>query len=299
MAVTESNKWKGVTGGGNFGQKFLIFLFKYCDVRVGYFFMYLTIPFYMLFGAKSRKAIFHYFEKVYGYKKNFRTLLLVWKTYNTFGKVLMDRFSVFSGQKHKFKVEDIGNDLFFKLVKEKEGFMIIGSHTGNFEICGYLLKQVSKKIHALVFGGESEMLQKQRFMRFEENNVEMLPVRDDMSHLFEINSALQEGDIVAMPGDRALGSQKNLVCDFGNAKAEFPLGPFSVAAIRGVPLLAVFVFREKTYRYKVIVKPLEVDNQAANNKQKAECLARKFAFELYNNLKKYPCQWFNFFEFFS
>ncbi|MBQ3656178.1 MAG: lipid A biosynthesis (KDO)2-(lauroyl)-lipid IVA acyltransferase [Bacteroidales bacterium] len=296
MAVTESDKWKGVTGGGNFGQKFLILLFKYCDVRVGYFFMYLTIPFYMLFGVKARKSIQHYFQKVYGYG-GFKAFLKTWKTYNTFGKVLMDRFSIFSGQKHKFKVEDDGNELFYDLVKKDDGFMMLGSHTGNFEICGYLLKQNIKKIYALVFGGEGQMLQRERLMKFKENNVEMLAVENDMSHLFKINSALQDGDIVTMPADRALGSSKTVTCKFGLTEAEFPTGPFSVAAIRGVPVLAVFVFRVKTYHYKVIVRELKISDEVSN-KQKAAAMAQQFAAELEKQIKNYPCQWFNFFEFF-
>ena len=296
MAVTESDKWKGVTGGGNFGQKFLILLFKYCDVRIGYFFMYLTIPFYMLFGVKARKSIQHYFQKVYGYGV-FKTFFKTWKTYNTFGKVLMDRFSIFSGQKLKFTVEDDGNYLFYDLVKKNEGFMMVGSHTGNFEICGYLLRQDIKKIYALVFGGEGQMLQHQRFMKFKENNVEMLAVEDDMSHLFKINSALQNGDIVTMPADRALGSPKTIRCKFGLTEAEFPTGPFSVAAIRGVPVLAVFVFRIKTYHYKVIVRELKADEES-NPRKKAALLAQKFAAQLETQIKNYPCQWFNFFEFF-
>jgi predicted LPLAT superfamily acyltransferase len=297
MAITKSDKWKGVTGGGNFGQKFLIFLFKHCDVRVGYFFMYLTIPFYILFGRKARKAVMHYFQKVYGYK-SLKALWNTWKTYNNFGKIIMDRFSMFSGQKHKFKIQENGNENFYRLAAQKSGFMMVGSHTGNFEICGYLLKQNIKKIYALVYGGESEILKRQRFMQFCENNVEMVAVENDMSHLFKINAALENGDIVTMPADRALGSKKTIKCKFGLSEAEFPTGPFSVAAIRGVPVLAVFVFREKTYQYKLIVKELKADEEPVARK-KAALLAQKFAAELEEQIKNYQCQWFNFFEFFE
>ncbi|MBQ3690559.1 MAG: lipid A biosynthesis (KDO)2-(lauroyl)-lipid IVA acyltransferase [Bacteroidales bacterium] len=300
MANTASDKWKGVTGGGNFGQKSLIFLFKHCSVRVGYFFMYFAIPFYMLFGKKSRKAIMHYFQKVFGFGK-WKSFINTWKTYNTFGKVLMDRFSIFSGQKSKFKIQEEGNEHFWDLVKKDKGFMLAGSHTGNFEICGYLLKQNYKKNYALVFGGEGQNLQKQRFKQFSKNNVEMLAVQDDMSHLFAMNQALEEGNIITMPADRNLGSTKNVKCKFGNAEANFPLGPFSIAVIRDVPVLAVFVFREKTYKYKLIVKELTLNDleKESPTKKKAEILAQKFVHELERQIKKYPNQWFNFFEFFD
>ncbi|MBR4266229.1 MAG: lipid A biosynthesis (KDO)2-(lauroyl)-lipid IVA acyltransferase [Bacteroidales bacterium] len=300
MGNTTSYKWKGVTGGGNFGLKSLFFLFKYCDVRVGYFFMYLTIPFYILFGVKVRKSIEHYFQYVYGFGK-IKSFFKTWHCYNTFGKVMLDRFSIFSGQKHKFKVETEGVDLFWDLMKSGKGFMMVGSHTGNFEICGYLLHQDIKKIYALVFGGETQVLQQKRFAQFITNNIEMVAVKDDMSHLFVMNDALMNGNIITMPADRNLGSSKSVTCNFGKATAEFPVGPFSIAAIRDVPVLAVFVYRLKTHEYKVIVKKIEInsDTEVKSAKKKAEMLAQIFVSELEKQVFEFPCQWFNFFEFFN
>ena len=242
MANTTSDKWKGVTGGGNFGQRALIFIFRHCNVRVGYAMMYFAMPFYLIFAGKARRASMHYFGWVYGYGF-WKSLWKCWCSYINFGKVILDRFAVFAGQKDRFQVEEDRMDLFNDLMTQPGGFMMVGSHTGNYEICGYLLRQDVKKIYTLVFGGEGEILQRQRNAQWVQNNVEMVPVADDMSHLFVINEALQEGGIVSMPADRLLGSSKSITCKFGQAVADFPVGPFSVAAIRGVPVLAVFVFR--------------------------------------------------------
>lgn len=297
MATTTSDKWKGVTGGGSFGQRSLIFLFRHCNVRVGYAMMYIAMPFYLIFGGKARRAMIHYFKMVYGYGY-WKSLWYCWKDYVCFGKVMLDRFAVFAGQKGRFLVEEDGVELFTRLKEQPGGFMMVGSHTGNFEICGYLLRQDAKKIYALVFGGESEVLQRQRFAQMSQNNVEMLPVSDDMSHLFVINEALQEGHIVSMPADRIFGSAKSVACKFGQAVADFPVGPFSVAAIREVPILAVFVFRVATYRYRVVVRQIEVDDNIRPSKQKAEAMVKEYVKLLYQQVAENQCQWFNFFEFF-
>jgi len=299
MANTTSEKWAGVTGGGSFGQRSLFWLFRHCDVRVGYFFMYIAIPFYMLFGYRSRRAIMHYFRDVHGYGF-WRSLYSTWRNYNNFGKVMLDRFSIFSGQKHKFRVECDGVELFNDLVKGAEGFMMAGSHTGNFEICGYLLRQDVKRIFALVFGGESAALQQQRMVQFESNNIQMVPVTDDMSHLFVMNQALQEGNIITMPADRIFGSSKSVACGFGNAEADFPVGPFSIAAIRNVPVIGVFVYRLATHRYRIIVRKIQIDNELEklNSKKRAEAMAREYVRLLESMVLQYPTQWFNFFEFF-
>lgn len=299
MANITSEKWKGVTGGGSFGQKSLFWLFRHCDVRVGYFFMYIAIPFYMLFGVKSRRAIMHYFRDVHGYGW-WKSLTSAWKNYNTFGKVMLDRFSIFSGQKDKFQVECDGVDIFDELVKSSEGFMMAGSHTGNFEICGYLLHQDVKKIFALVFGGESAVLQQKRFVQFASNNIEMVPVTDDMSHLFAMNQALQDGNIITMPADRIFGSSKCVTCKFGNAEADFPVGPFSIAAIRNVPVIGVFVYKLSTRKYRIIVRKIQIDKEleSLSSKKRAEAMAREYVKILESMVMEYPTQWFNFFEFF-
>ena len=297
MKNTQSENWKGVTGGGNFGQKSLIFLFKHCDVTVGYFFMYLAIPFYLIFGSKARNAAINYFSKVYGYGK-IKSFFLTWKTYNNFGKVMLDRFSIFSGQKQKFTTDCDGVELFNQLCNQPNGFMLVGSHTGNFEICGYLLRQDLKKIYALVFGGESQLLTAMRSGQFTINNVEMLAVKDDMSHLFTINQALEEGDIAVMPADRIFGSQKSVTCKFGKAEAKFPVGPFAVAAIRKVPVLAVFVYKTSIRNYKIYVRKIDCDTTLPAKKQ-AEQMAINYVKLLEKFVEKYKCQWFNFYDFFN
>lgn len=298
----KSEKWKGTTGGGNFGQRSLIFLFRHCDVRVGYFFMYIAIPFYLIFGAKARRALCKYFGQVHCYGK-IKAFFKTWATYNNFGKVMLDRFSIFSGQKHKFTVERDGVELFDKLTNTSQGFVLAGSHTGNFEICGYLLRQDIKKIYALVFGGESALLQQQRFAQLAPNNVEMVAVKDDMSHLFTLNQALENGNIITMPADRIFGSSKSIRLPFGNAHADFPVGPFAVAAIRDVPVLAVFVFKTAVHRYKIIVRKVEYPSPTPSSprlsaKQKAEVLAKNYVKLLEQQILANPTQWFNFYDFF-
>jgi predicted LPLAT superfamily acyltransferase len=47
----------------------------------------------------------------------------------------------------------------------------------------------------------------------------------------------------------------------------------------------------------VIVRELKADEES-NPRKKAALLAQKFAAQLETQIKNYPCQWFNFFEFF-
>jgi predicted LPLAT superfamily acyltransferase len=117
-----------------------------------------------------------------------------------------------------------------------------------------------------------------------------------MSHLFLIDHALQEGEIVSMPADRLIGSQKTVTVSLLGAEALLPLGPFSVATMRGLDVLAVNVMKDSWPSYKIFVTPLVYDKQAARKEQIRQ-LADGYAAELERMLQQYPTQWYNFFDF--
>ena len=64
-------------------------------------------------------------------------------------------------------------------------------------------------INALVFGGETETVMENRQRLLSQNNMNMIAVKEDLSHLFAINAALDNGEMVSMPADRIFGSQKS------------------------------------------------------------------------------------------
>jgi len=184
-----------------------------------------------------------------------------------------------------------------------------GAHVGNFEIVGYMLNSKMKRVNALIYAGETAEMQKNRSKIFNNNNINLIPVLNDMSHFFTINAALQNGEIVSMPCDRNHGSTKSVECNFLNGKADFPVGAFALAASFEVDALAIFAIKISAKKYKIFLKPIcdnkICDNQTlqianrtiANRKLQIANLANSYVKELENIVKQYPEQWFNFYEF--
>ena len=292
--TNEVREWKGVTGGSAFGQKALKILFSIIHVRVGYFILAFVVPFYMLFNRKGYIAIYHYFRYQHGYtviKSFFKT----YRNHYLFGQMMLDRFAVYAGQK-KFEVDNPDNDLFLKMVYASHGCVIAGAHVGNPELCGYLLCQHTKRINSMIYGGEAKEVQKNRFKTLDDNNVRLVPVSTDMSHIFIINEALTNDEIVSMPCDRAFGSAKTVECDFLNGKAAFPVGAFMLALRYNVPVIALFVLKISSLRYRIHVIRVPV-SQEGNKRAQINQMARSFAVILEGIVKKYPEQWFNFYPF--
>lgn len=293
MEALEHSKWSGKTDGTSWMQRALISLIRVLGVRVLYGVMATVVPFYMVANRKGYKAMRQYFVERRGDSR----LKAVWHIYRNhfvFGQIILDRFAVYGGK--MFRFEEEGQELFDEVTRMEQGMVMLSSHVGNYEMAGYMLESAHKRYNALVYAGETETIMENRRRVFARHNMNMIPVREDMSHLFEMNAALDGGEIVSLPADRVFGSQKTLVCDFLGAKAQFPMGAFALAAQKEVPVMALFVMKENAKTYKAFMRKIEVPD-GLNIKQRMAHIAQRFADELAAVLERYPYQWFNYYDF--
>ena len=293
MQEPAHSEWSGRTDGTPFMQKALIVLFKVVPLEVIYGVMALVVPFYMLFNHKGYTSMYHVFRRRLG-KKPLSAFWHVYLNHFAFGQVVLDRFATYAGR--RFKLEIDGNENFLRLCEGEKGFVMLSSHVGNYELAGYMLRSDRKSFNALVYAGESATVMSERNKQFAGSNIHMIPVQADMSHLFIINKSLDEGNIVSMPADRCFGSTKSVPCQFFGATAQFPLGPFATAVQKEVPALAVMVMKEGAHSYRAFVRQLPVDTTLPHRKQMA-ALAQSFATTLEEIVRRYPHQWYNYYEF--
>ena len=268
-------------------------LLRFFNIKVIYAFMAIFVIPVCLVVNPGRKVIYNYFRRIWGLGP-VTSFLKTYKNFYLFGQVVVDRFAMYAGKKFRITIE--GYDHFLELEKQPEGFMQLSAHVGNYEIAGYTLKAENKKFNALVFGGEKETVMANRNRMFEEANIRMIGISSDMSHLFEIDRALTDGEIISIPGDRIWGSQKALKAEFLGHEARFPMGPYSVATMRGLDVLAVNVMKSSWTQYTIYVTPLSYDKEAPRKRQTDQLLHAYIA-ELERLLKQYPTQWYNYFDF--
>jgi predicted LPLAT superfamily acyltransferase len=73
--------------------------------------------------------------------------------------------------------------------------------------------------------------------------------------------------------------------------AKFPLGPFLLGSRLKVPVLFVYVIREPKRHYHLYASRVEVIPRNAQD------LLEKYTENVSQIVKKYPLQWFNFYDF--
>ena len=295
----QTRQWTGVTGGGMLGQRLLIILFKMVNVKAVYWVLWLVVPFYMLFRRESYNAIYHYFRQQWG-EPPLKAFYKTYRNHIIFGQCMFDRFAVYAGQGDRFKLQFTDYEYIDRLLQDKSGFIVATAHTGNFEISGYLFGQIKKSMLTMTFGGESELVTTYRAQHLSTSDITALNNSADMTHIFVLREALLGGQMVTMMCDRMFGSEKSVNCQFLNGSADFPQGAFALATNVNVPVIAVFVMKENSSIYRVYFTPLEIENKEQMSRQKKiAAYAKKYVVALEAILRKYPEQWFNFYEFWN
>ncbi len=292
MPHSDTKPWAGTTYGNTWMHKSLTAALRVINVRLVYVFAAVFVVPFCLFGH-SRKIIWQYLRRHGKYPR----LKAVWLTYRNhclFSQVVIDRFAMYAGKKFDIRIEGYAH--FERLAKQEGGFVCLSAHVGNYELAGYSLVAEDKPMNVLVYGGEKASVMNARTEMFGRSRIKMLSIQADMSHLFVLNEALANGEIVSMPADRVWGSPKTVTLEFMGGKAAFPAGPFRVAVMRGSAVLAVNVMKTRARQYTIHVTPLHY-NPNLRREEQATGLAREYARELEGILRRYPAQWYNYFDF--
>lgn len=287
-------QWSGNTFGNGWMHRGLVSVLRHVDVSVLYAFSAVFIvPFCLLFWREGRRSSYSFFRKRLGYGR-LKSARMTYSNHLKFAEIVIDRFAMYAGRTFGMEVE--GLEHFNALAAGKEGFLHLSSHIGNYEMAGYTLVSEDKVINAVVFSGEKESVMKSRGDMFSRTNIRMIGIREDMGHLFEIDNALAGGNIVSFPSDRYMPGSRTLRCRVFGAEASFPQGPFSVATMRGLGVLAVNVMKAGRKKYVIYVTPLHYD-RTLSRRQQMQQLLEAYAAELEKRVLQYPDQWFNFFDF--
>ncbi|MBQ0044867.1 MAG: acyltransferase [Bacteroidales bacterium] len=274
-------------------QRTLVVLFRFMPVEVLYAFMGMVIPFYMIFNRQGYLSSYHWFRRRFGFGP-IKSFFGVYRNHFVFGQVILDRFATYAGKKFRFEFD--GKEKFDALAAGGPGFMMVSSHVGNYELAGYSLSTEGRKFNALVFAGETETVMKNRNIMFGSNCISMIPMSEDMSHIFALSCALSNGEIVSMPGDRIFGSQKSVRCSFMGKDADFPMGPFALAVQKNVSALAAFVMKTGSRSYRVVLREIGWGD-AAGKAEKIQRMAEAYAAEMGTVMGAFPYQWFNYYDF--
>lgn len=285
--------WSGKTGGFEWQQRFLISFFKRINPVITYPFIWIWVLAYIFFRPKTRKGILHYWQ-LQG-RSGFSAWLNMYLNYVEFGKAIMDRFAAYGGREIQIDFEGI--EIFDKLQSSESGFILFNSHIGNPELAGYHLMP-QKPMFVLSFDGDTQTVNKSRSASLQKMGIDVIPLKQDGSHIIEMHNAISNGSILSIHADRLFAADRKIRASLLNHEASFPAGPFRFAASEMVPVVCLFMIRTGNDKYQLSVRNLSdgIDWKAGRKEVCIQLLARyKTAME--ETLQRFPRQWFHFYDF--
>ena len=290
--------WKGKTRGTPLGYKIFIFTLKYFGLSFAYFLLVLVSVYFFLFSPKSNKALRFYFRKIlkYGPNKTFRSR---YKNYVLFGQSILDKTAMMAGFTKKFTFEFDGEEHLHQMAGSTGG-ILISAHIGNFEMAGNMLDRVGSNINIVMHDAEHEKIKDLLEKTYAKKPVKIIPLKEDMSHLFLINKAVSNHEMICIHGDRFMEGARTLSLPFMGTIAHFPAGPFHMALSYGIPISFVFAMKDSRFHYHFYATPPKVYTFTRNrNDRNSEVqeIVTDYISELEKMVNKYPLQWYNYYQF--
>jgi len=148
-------------------------------------------------------------------------------------------------------------------------------------------------INIVMFDGEHEKI-KDYLNSVRERSFNVIVIKEDISHIYEISAALQRNEFVCIHADRYIEGNKTIEAMLLGEKALFPIGPFVLATTFKVPVSFVFAMKEGLKHYHYYASPGKIySNGRAGIPEIADDYTRKMEVMI----RKYPLQWHNYFQF--
>jgi predicted LPLAT superfamily acyltransferase len=283
--------WKGKSRGNLLGYRIFFFTLRVFGLRGGYTLLRFVTFYYFLFALAAVKAQMQYFKQVHGYS-GLKSWWAAYRNLNQFGQSLIDKAVVQSGRFEKpFEIIREGEPFIAEALEKGKGVLLISAHVGNWEAAGQLLNKFNTTVNLVMLDAEHEQLKTYLATIMSERRLNIIPIKNDLSHVIAIKQAFDRNEIVALHGDRYTEAHRVERLPFFGSDAAFPMGPFILSSKFKVPTLYVFCMKEQPLQYHFYAY------QSGEEGDKPEMLLQRFVTLLSQKVKDYPHQWYNYYDF--
>jgi predicted LPLAT superfamily acyltransferase len=287
--------WQGKSKGTPLGYRIFVWVLKIFGVLPAYFLLRFVALYYFFFSYKASRQIYLLYHRKLGYSR-FSSFAKLYKNYYLLGQSIIDKVVVMSGIKNNFSFDFDGEENLRKITTLKKGGILLSAHIGNWDVAGHLFTRLETPINIVLYDGEHEQIKQYLEGVTGKRNMNVILIKNDLSHIYAISEAFGKNELVCMHADRFLPGNKTLAADFLGEKARFPIGPFLLASKFKVPVSFVFAVKENKLHYHLFASGIK-DYSLFQKELVMQEMLNDYAAEMEKKLKQYPEQWFNYYNF--
>lgn len=287
--------WNGKSQGSALGYKIFIKLIKIGGIKSAYFLLQFVAQYYIWFRRDVIILLQNLYIERLGYAPH-EAKPLIRKNIIYFGQSIIDKISVLiSGNEQQFQVSRPGEAAIDEMTNIGKGGILVSAHLGNYEMSGALFKRYGSTYNVVMYDGEADQIKATFDAEGASRSFNVIAIKDDMSHIYEMSAALNRNEFICMHADRFVSGNRTIKALFLGKEAHFPLGPFILASKLRAPVSFVFALKEHDTAYTFYAtKPQLFEGRGM---QGATAMLEAYIAELEAKLKQYPEQWFNYFDF--
>jgi predicted LPLAT superfamily acyltransferase len=270
-----------------------LFAIRTFGVKSAYLLLRFVSFYYVLFAKKQRQYIIDFYTGALHFGRS-EAAQLSRRNFYVFGQTLIDRAAFLVGKGRRFTNTFENEQYLIDMQQGGKGGILLSAHIGNWETAGNMLKErVSSVINVIMLEAEVENIKKYMDKSTGGSLFNIIPIKNDLSHIFKINNALEKNELIAMHADRYVEGMRYLEISFLGRPARFPLGPFIIAAKFNAPVSFVYAIKASDNHYALSA------TLPVNRKMKPEEIATLYVTELEKKVKANPEQWFNYYNFYA
>ena len=287
-------QWQGKSKGMPLGYRIFVGLMRYGGLYPAYLLLGFVAFYYFLFSTRTTKPLYQFFKLRCGFSV-IKSVAMIYWGYYMIGQMILDKVAVMAGLSDKFTHTSTGNEYLLNMAKMKRGAILLGAHIGNWEIAGHFMTQYDTVVNILMYDGESENIKQYLDSVTGGKKFNVIAIKNNLSHVYLMSEALMRGETICMHADRFLQGNRTKAVPFLGAEARFPLGPFQLIKSLKAPYTFVYGVKTGAMHYDFFARPVREVKDFEN----ADAMLIDYVQDLEQMVKKYPSQWFNYYDFWA
>ncbi len=258
------------------------------------------IAFYFALAAREVRRHLGEFHRRAGGRASF------WRAYRSifaFAESMLDRAFAVMGQGRRFRLAVHAPPGLLDGTEPPRGHLVLGAHLGVMEMARAFSQTEHVEFSFLMYDAPSGRLYQEMRRLSPDMDRNVIPVAsnaDAVAPLLQVRERLDRGEYVGILADRTWVSGPRVRLPFLGTPRDFPAGPYLLAAALKAPVLLMFMIKTGVRDYALFIErfaepadlPSRKDRQAG-----VEALARRYAERLEDYARRYPSQWYNFYDF--
>jgi predicted LPLAT superfamily acyltransferase len=258
--------------------------------------LHLIALYFLLFAPASHRASRSYLNRALGRPAKWMDS---YRHFFCFAATIHDRIYLINKRFDLFDIEICGEETIRTLLAADQGLFLMGAHMGSFEVIRAIGRKVPNLRVAMAMHEDNAQKINAMLAAINPQAGQDIIGLGHIDSMLQVRERLDDGTVVGMLADRTLGEDKMTQINLLGAAADFPNGPFRMAALLHRPVLFMAGLYLGGNRYQIHFEALADFSQIPTGQRAAaiQTAITRYAALLDQHCRATPYNWFNFFDF--